>query len=285
MNNNLPEDLANKKVILCKEDPFFVSPQGEGSRTGRLSTWIRTSTCNLKCSWVNPSGEVTLCDTAYTSHSPERNLKSIQEIFDNTLESAAPDCVITGGEPSSNKSLMALIDFIEDSGKRVTVETNATQFFESKATLISMSPKLSTSAAGLKAWAEGNIADDTDDFLKRLFGTQDKEKIQTKYKKFYETHEANRYNLESFKSFMDYYGPERYQFKFVINTESDVEEVIEKFQKPLNIPNANIFLMPQGCLPEQIQARAEWVIDKCKEHGFNYSDRLHIRIWGNRTGV
>lgn len=283
----LDQDLANKKIILCKEDPFFVSPQGEGSRTGRMSTWMRTSTCNLKCSWVNPDGQVTLCDTAYTSHKPERNIVTLQEAYDQLVNHPCSDAVITGGEPSSQQPVVDLINHLEAAGKRVTIETNGTQFFESNATLISMSPKLSTSGQGLKKWADGEISPDSDKFLTRLFKDKAKDKgfLQRTYQKFYEVHEANRYNLESFKKFIDYYGPERYQFKFVVNTKQDIEEVIEKYQKPLDIPTHNIWLMPQGCFAAQIQSRAEWVANEAKQYGFNYSDRVHIRIWDNKTGV
>jgi len=285
MFSKLPEDLAKQKVILVHEDPFFESPQGEGSRTGRLSTWVRTSSCNLSSSWLNPNGQVTLCDTAYSSHKIERNIKSIRQIFDKISSSNAPDCVVTGGEPTSQKPLMELIDYIEVSGKRVTVETNGTQFFESKATLISLSPKLHTSSLGLVKWGSGDIQPDTDNFLDKLYRGVDRDKLKSVYQQLATKHEANRYKPESFKKFMEYYGPERYQFKFVINSEQDLEEVIENYVVPLEIPNQNVWLMPQGCLAEQIQDKAEWVIEKCKQHGFNYSDRLHIRIWGNKTGV
>src|SRR5690606_10812636 len=133
----LPENLATKKVILCKEDPFFISPQGEGKYMGRLSAWVRTSTCNLRCAWLNPNGEVTLCDTAYTSHKPERNFITAGQVYDYVMDNNSPHVVITGGEPSQQDTIVELIDWIEVSGKRVTIETNGTNFFESKATLIS----------------------------------------------------------------------------------------------------------------------------------------------------
>lgn len=281
---DVPTYLAGKKVILCKEDPFFVSPQGEGSFMGRLSTWVRCSTCNLKCAWDNGNGTVTLCDTAYTSHKPERHVKTLQEIYDNVMSNNAPHLVITGGEPSAQDNLISLIDLVEMSGKRVTIETNGTKFFESKATMISLSPKLLGSSSGLQKISEDGGTIDTDGFLDN--GGSDRwDKIEKRYTKFLETHNKERYKPEELKKFMDYYGPNHYQFKFVVNTEECVNEIIENYVKPLEIPNDNIYLMPQGMSHEQLNQRAEWVVEQCKKYSFHFSDRIHVRIWGNKTGV
>lgn len=249
---------------------------------GRLSAWMRVSSCNLKCAWLNTDGSVTLCDTPYTSHRPSKYSETCQEALDYLLDNKAPHVVITGGEPSSQKNAIALINYIEDFGKRVTIETNGTQFFESKASLISMSPKLASSSSGLKALVDPSYKQqDTNGFLQ----TKDFEQRARLYGNFLKAHEAARYNLESMKQFMDYYGPERYQFKFVVNSEADMQEIIEKYVDPLQIPNDNIYLMPQGITHDQLNSRAEWVMEQCRQYGFHYSDRIHIRVYGNKSGV
>ena len=53
----------------------------------------------------------------------------------------------------------------------------------------------------------------------------------------------------------------------------------------LNIPNDNVYLMPQGICEEHLKAKAQFVVDLAKKYGYNYSDRLHIRIYGNKIGV
>jgi 7-carboxy-7-deazaguanine synthase len=70
---------------------IFYSVQGEGILAGVPSVFIRTSGCNLRCSW---------CDTPYTSWKPEGEDLSIDEVFDRaTAFTAARHVVITGGEP------------------------------------------------------------------------------------------------------------------------------------------------------------------------------------------
>src|SRR5215472_10112673 len=69
---------------------LFYSLQGEGSLLGVPSVFIRTSGCNLRCSW---------CDTPYTSWNPEGREMTIDEIVAETRRHHARHVVITGGEP------------------------------------------------------------------------------------------------------------------------------------------------------------------------------------------
>jgi 7-carboxy-7-deazaguanine synthase len=69
---------------------LFYSLQGEGALVGVPSVFIRTSGCNLRCSW---------CDTPYTSWQPEGNELSIEQILDEVKAHPARHVVVTGGEP------------------------------------------------------------------------------------------------------------------------------------------------------------------------------------------
>jgi len=281
MKVTLPEELASKKIILCKEEPFFISPEGEGLWTGRLCAWMRTSTCNLSCAWTNSDGTVTLCDTPYTSHKPTKYAVTMQEAYDSLMNANAHYVSISGGEPSSQKSVVEMINYLEDSGKRVKVETNGTQFFESKATLISMSPKLRSSSSGLRTMSNPDYhQQDTNNFL----NTTNFELQARHYARLNERHESMRYNLDSMKQFLDYYK-ERVIFKFVANGASDIEEIIENYVKPLNIPSDQVWLMAQGVTSAQLNEKAQWIIDECKKYSWNYADRVHIRVYGNKSGV
>lgn len=271
----------NTKILLCKEEPFFLSPEGEGLWSGRLCSWMRTSTCNLSCAWANSDGTVTLCDTPYTSHKPSRHTTTVQEAYNTLTKYKTNNISISGGEPFQSEGTLILVDKLIEAGYQVKIETNGTIFKQTKATLISMSPKLQSSSSGLKLMAETSYnKQDTNNFLK----TESFETQARVYARLYERHESQRYNLSTMKQFIDFYG-NRVIFKFVANTESDINEIIEKYINPLNINNNQVWLMPQGISSEQLNEKSRWVIEKCKQFGWNYSDRIHIRVYGNKAGV
>src|SRR5271163_3836699 len=74
-----------------KISEVFYSVQGEGGLVGVPSVFVRTSGCNLRCSW---------CDTPYTSWTPEGTDLRIDAILDEAGHyDAARHVVLTGGEP------------------------------------------------------------------------------------------------------------------------------------------------------------------------------------------
>jgi len=34
----------------------------------------------------------------------------------------------------------------------------------------------------------------------------------------------------------------------------------------------------------QIHSKAPWIVEACKRHGYRYTPRLHIDLYGNRRG-
>ena len=42
--------------------------------------------------------------------------------------------------------------------------------------------------------------------------------------------------------------------------------------------------MPQARKKDALIAKQEELIEVCKENGYNYSDRLHVRIYGDKKG-
>jgi len=112
---------------------IFYSIQGEGTLAGVPSVFIRTSGCNLRCTW---------CDTPYTSWSPEGRDMAVAEIVDQARDYGASYAVVTGGEP------MIVDEIGEVTGQlnmHVTVETAGTVYQHVKCDLMSISPKLANS--------------------------------------------------------------------------------------------------------------------------------------------
>ena len=73
-------------------------------------------------------------------------------------------------------------------------------------------------------------------------------------------------------------------FKFVIETPEDLEEVNELVDK-YKIESSKVYLMPQGTTGNQLNKKQIWLVEICKDLGYNYTDRLHIHIYGDKKGV
>ena len=73
-------------------------------------------------------------------------------------------------------------------------------------------------------------------------------------------------------------------FKFVVSAPEDVLEVLS-IQQSYAIEPARIFLMPEGRDSETLRERACWLAPLCSEHGFSFSDRLHIHLYGDTRGT
>ncbi len=69
-------------------------------------------------------------------------------------------------------------------------------------------------------------------------------------------------------------------FKFVINR--DLNEEIKKITKDINMP---IYCMPLGESEYELQKNSFFVFDFCLKNSYNYSDRIHIRIFDKKKGV
>jgi organic radical activating enzyme len=73
-------------------------------------------------------------------------------------------------------------------------------------------------------------------------------------------------------------------FKFVVGDERDLDEVLA-IQSRHALPSERILLMPLGLRRDEQQALMPEVISWCTRHGFRFSPRLHILVWGPRRGV
>ena len=115
---------------------IFYSIQGEGSLIGVPSVFVRTSGCNLRCSW---------CDTPYTSWKPEGDERSLDEILVQVGAHPARHVVVTGGEPMIAPEIVALTELLRARNLHITIETAGTVFAPVACDLMSISPKLAHS--------------------------------------------------------------------------------------------------------------------------------------------
>jgi 7-carboxy-7-deazaguanine synthase len=115
---------------------LFYSIQGEGSLVGVPSVFVRTSGCNLRCSW---------CDTPYTSWQPEGAELSLRQILDEVRAHPARHVVVTGGEPMIQPEIIPLTEQLRAAGLHITIETAGTVFQPVACDLMSISPKLANS--------------------------------------------------------------------------------------------------------------------------------------------
>jgi len=225
---------------------IFYSLQGEGELTGVPSVFVRTSGCNLRCTW---------CDTPYASWNPEGQPRSVAQILAAIQEHPARHVVLTGGEPMIAKDVRTLANEIRQLGHHITIETAATVAPEGIACdLVSMSPKLLNSAPDA-----------------------------TRHPTWHKRHEATRWRPEVVRAWVDGYA---YQFKFVVTSPADVDELEGMLAKVgREIPRHKVLLMPEARSLEVMRERASWLAELCKARGYRYAHRLHVELWGNRRGT
>jgi 7-carboxy-7-deazaguanine synthase len=250
-----------------KISEIFYSIQGEGILSGVPSVFVRTTGCNLRCTW---------CDTPYTSWNPEGREISIDDILaevrehvhwsDDLLQSrdrqgavVTPEVrrtpthvVVTGGEPMIADGIGELTHRLKAAGIHITIETAGTVHKDVSCDLMSISPKLANSTPHERdggRWAA--------------------------------QHDRLRYQPEVLRALMHQF---EYQLKFVVSSPDDLTE-IEAILQDIGANRDRVVLMAEGTDAETVRKRAEWITEICKRQGFRYSPRLHIDLWGNRRGV
>ncbi|HYP13591.1 MAG TPA: 7-carboxy-7-deazaguanine synthase QueE [Bryobacteraceae bacterium] len=115
---------------------IFYSIQGEGTLAGVPSVFVRTTGCNLRCTW---------CDTPYASWKPEGQDVGFGPILANVRRHWASHVVLTGGEPMIVPELAELTQKLKEMDQHITIETAGTTYQPVVCDLMSISPKLSNS--------------------------------------------------------------------------------------------------------------------------------------------
>ncbi len=249
---------AVKLAKLNGKPEIFYSIQGEGKSIGKPAIFIRTSLCNLHCVW---------CDTDYTWNWEKTSFEHINDIKEGYSKYKKEEwiaeievvgilneinkfpckrIILTGGEPlMQQKELVVLAKLLHEEGYFIEVETNGT-----------LTP--------------------TDDFDALVNQYNVSPKL---------SNSKNSQQLREKKSVFEFFSSsDKATFKFVIDTPKDLSEVKELITKYVISP-ADVYLMPQGTTAKILNEKQKWLVDICKEQGYNYTDRLHIHIYGDKRGV
>ncbi|RLE20263.1 MAG: radical SAM protein [Acidobacteria bacterium] len=219
----------------------FTSLQGEGTLVGMPSFFIRTSGCNLRCSW---------CDTPYTSWSPEGVRRSVADLVTEASGSGVRHVVVTGGEPLLQREIGLLTRALASEGFHITVETAGTVAPDFICDLLSASPKTANSDP------KG---------------------------RWYERHRRIRADVEPLRALILRFPV--IQLKFVVRNGGDVFDIRQLLEQMPPVECNRILLMPEGRTPVEVARTAAIVAALCLEHGFRYTPRLHLDLFGGRRGV
>ena len=73
-------------------------------------------------------------------------------------------------------------------------------------------------------------------------------------------------------------------FKFVIAEPADLDEVLALIAAHA-IPKERVWLMPEGRDSATLRTRSLWLADICSKNELNFSDRLHIHLYGDTRGT
>lgn len=102
----------------------FNSIDGEGTRTGKLVTFIRTFSCNLRCSF---------CDTSYSYGENPYKEMHVDDVIEEVKKYSTKLVTLTGGEPLIHEDIDKLMSKLTLAGYEVNIETNGSvplrQFF------------------------------------------------------------------------------------------------------------------------------------------------------------
>jgi 7-carboxy-7-deazaguanine synthase len=143
---------------------IFYSLQGEGKWMGLPNIFIRTTGCNLRCSF---------CDTIYAYNSGKK--MSIEEIMKDIRNYPSKYICITGGEPLLQNDTLFLIDVLLENDYIICLETNGSLNIENiagkKSLMISLDIKCPSSNMHDKMCLENISYLGKDDQLKFVIGT------------------------------------------------------------------------------------------------------------------
>ena len=245
----------------------FYSIQGEGAYVGTPSLFFRFGGCNMKCEGfectqrAKDGAVIKGCDTIYAVNKEHfshnwAEIRSVDELINVFKLYDLPECVdvvITGGEPLLNTNEEVFTSFI-----KVLIENNYRVTFETNATILPDFEKYSSFKECTYALAV-KLENSGESYKKRVVPKV----IST----------ITSSVKESF-------------FKFSIDPDSIDASLDNEIDEILSYaPKTKVYCMPVAYDKEELEKNTPALIEYCKTKGYNFSDRLHMRVWDKERGV
>lgn len=187
------------------------------------------------------------CDTKYAWSESAGTDMTTEEVKAQIEKYPTRYVVVTGGEPMVQEGLVEFITG-QGKGKHITVETAGIKYVpDLRCDLMSISPKLSNS----------------------------------KPEKDFAEHEAHRIDAEAVKKLIENY---EYQFKFVVDSLTDLDEIAEFLNGLGEVNPYKVFLMPQATEREELIRKSQMLAEYCKRTGFILGQRLQVLLWNSQRG-
>ncbi len=105
------ENVSRSTTLRLSE--IFASLQGESTRVGLPTVFVRLTGCPLRCTW---------CDTAYAFKGGET--VSLESILEDVASHGLNSVCVTGGEPLAQTACLPLLTALCDAGHSVSLETS-----------------------------------------------------------------------------------------------------------------------------------------------------------------
>ncbi|GJD10054.1 7-carboxy-7-deazaguanine synthase [Galdieria sulphuraria] len=255
-----------KTPALLRVSEIFASVQGEGPFVGRPSVFLRLALCNLQCAY---------CDTKYTWLFEEEKQ---QQVLTRIREKQRDKFDLKVYQKSSEVRNLSIPDVAKtvlnlSQGRiRAMVLTGGEPLIQ-RAALSSLLKSILSEGYHVEIETNGTIRPERLPVEGIRFNVSPK--LSNSFQPF-----EKRIHRQVLQEFLNRDAI----FKFVITQEKDITEV-NNLVDLVQIPRERVYLMPEGTDVETLHLRGRWLATECVRHGFRYSHRLHIDLWGNRRGV
>lgn len=241
---------------------WFYSIQGEGVTAGKPSLFLRFSGCNFMCGGfkaklVEQKKATWYCDTesvwkAGKDYSVDELMLEIFTQYPNLLEwigTQKANIILTGGEPTlphNIEAIKAVQAWFSDRGMEPYYEV------ETNASIIVPFQELFHQINSSPKLGNSGMP-------RRL-----------------------RQNQEVINLLKEHSNA---WFKFVVNTDADIQEIEQEWVKDMGVPEDRIILMPGVDKLEDLQRTSFFAAEEAIKRGWKFSSRLQISIWDQTTGV